>query len=106
MSLNLKNDILNAAKNGYQPIGDPTIKEVNWPKPPTSGSNAVRLNPDCVSLTTGNAFKGRVSLTLKEFNNLVELIVDQTKRIAELEFKLAKNGTSKVKVNKLRCRHR
>lgn len=30
--------------NGYQPIGDSVNNEVNWPEPPTTGSNAVKPN--------------------------------------------------------------
>lgn len=41
MSRNLKEDILKAA--GY-----PTTKEVHWPKPPTTGSNAFKPNPNYV----------------------------------------------------------
>ncbi len=92
--------------NGYQPVGDPTTKSVDWSKPPSSGSNAAKPNPNYVPPASSKVLEDTVSLTVREFNNLVQLLVSQTERIAELEFKLAKNGTLKVKVNKLRCRHR
>lgn len=41
MSLNLKNDVLNAVRGGYQPIGDPGTKKVNWSKPPITRSNVM-----------------------------------------------------------------
>ena len=52
MSLSLKNDILNAVRGGYQPIGDPSTKSVNWSKPPTTGSNAYKPNPNYVPQAT------------------------------------------------------
>ena len=89
--------------SGYQPINDPSKQSIDWTKVPTSGSNAVKPNSNYIPPASSNAIEDTVSLTVREFNNLVQLLVNQTERIAELEFKLAKNGTSKVKVNRLRC---
>ena len=47
LSHNLKQDILNAARNGYQPINDPSTKIVDWSKT----SNSIRVNKDDVVLT-------------------------------------------------------
>lgn len=66
-------------------------------------SNAVKPNPNYVPPASNGTTEDTISFTVQEFNNLVQLLVSQTERIAELEFKLAKNGASKVKVNKLRC---
>lgn len=52
MRLSLKNDILNAVRGGYQPIGDPSTKSVNWSKPPTTFSNAYKSNPNYAPPTT------------------------------------------------------
>lgn len=89
--------------SGYQPINDPSKQSVDWSKVPTSGSNAVKPNSNYVPPASNNAIEDTVSFTVQEFNNLVQLLVSQTERIAELEFKLAKSRASKVKVNKLRC---
>lgn len=34
---------MKAARGGYQPINDPYKQTVDWPKVPTTGSNAVKL---------------------------------------------------------------
>lgn len=56
MSLSLKNDVLNAVQSSYQPIGDPTTKDVNWPKPPTTGSNAFKPNPNYIPPASVNVY--------------------------------------------------
>ena len=43
MSESLKQDILNAARDGYQPINDPSKQTVDWSKLPTTGSNVTKL---------------------------------------------------------------
>ena len=47
MSDNLKQDILNAARNGYQLINDPSTKIVDWSK----ASTPIKVNKDDVILT-------------------------------------------------------
>ena len=65
MSHNLKEDILKA-------VGGPTTKEVYWPKPPSSGSNAFKSNPKY----TPSASKNRddVILTFREYNDMLTTI--------------------------------
>ena len=47
MSSNLKQDVLNAARNGYQSINDPSTKMVDWSKT----STPIKVNKDDVVLT-------------------------------------------------------
>lgn len=47
MSNNLKQDILNAARNGYEPINDPSTKIIDWSK----ASTPIKVNKDDVVLT-------------------------------------------------------
>ena len=65
MSHNLKQDVLNAAS-------DPTIKEVHWPKPPSSGSNAFKPNPKYVPPASKN--RDDVILTFREYNDMLTKI--------------------------------
>ena len=65
MSYNLKEDILRAA-------GDLTTKEVCWPKPPTTGSNAFKPNPKYIPPASKN--KDDVTLTFREYNDMLTKI--------------------------------
>ena len=50
-------------------VGDPTTKEVNWPKPPTTGSNAFKPNPKYIPPTSKN--RDDVILTFREYNDML-----------------------------------
>lgn len=77
MSLNLKNDILNVVRGGYQPISDPSTNSVNWSKLPTTGSNTYKLNSKQVEYVNESNSKRIKSLTRKN--------KDLQDRIKELE---------------------
>ena len=69
--------------NGYQPINSPSEQSVDWSKVPTSGSNAVKPNPNYVppaSCTTAN----------------LQYIVELQKRLIEEQDNLIKYLLCKV----------
>lgn len=65
MSHNLKEDILIAA-------GHLTTNDVNWPKPPTTGSNAFKPNPKYIPPASKN--KDDVILSFREYNDMLTKI--------------------------------
>lgn len=96
MSHNLKEDILNAARNNYQSMNDPSTKIVDWSKT----SNPIRVNKD------------DVVLTFREYNDMLTKIyylegrsrwLEKVNKHLGEEIELLQKQSLNRKLRKVRC---
>ena len=96
------------AHYGYQPISDPSTKEVHF-KPPNTGSNAVK--PDYIPAPSIKVNSNEITLTFKEYNDLLSKIYFLEERnkclqaqLCELVLERNKWIKNKFCKHKKRCR--